>query len=168
MTLRNLVPSIWGKNNVPVRREEGNSVYSLQQEMNSLFDDFFRGFDMLPAQGMAGRFGAFSPSIDIKENEKEITVKAELPGLDEKDVEVHMADNTLTIKGEKKKETEDKGQNYYHLERSYGSFQRVIPLHVAINEKQVDATFKNGILTINLPKKDEAMAKGKKIAIKTD
>ena len=95
-------------------------------------------------------------------------MKAELPGLEEKDVEVLLDNETLTIKGEKKEEKEDKGKGYYHVECSYGSFHRVIPLPAGIDQKKVQAQFKNGVLNITLPKAEEAKAKGKKIPIKSE
>jgi len=88
--------------------------------------------------------------------------------MDEKDVEVLLSDDALTIKGEKKEEKEDKGKNYYHVERSFGSFQRVIPLPPGIDFQKAEAAFKKGILSISLPKTAEAKARGKKIAIKSE
>ena len=135
--------------------------------MNDLFDDFFRGFPLASAGALDDRFGSFYPSIDVKEGEKDIVVKAELPGLEEKDIEILLADDALTIKGEKKEEKEDKGKNYYHMERTYGSFHRVIPLPAEIDSKKVEATFKNGVLSVVLPKTEKAKAASKKISIKT-
>jgi HSP20 family protein len=103
--------------------------------------------------------------VDIREDDKEIVVAAELPGLDEKDLEVTMSDNALIIKGEKKGEHEERESGYSYRERSYGAFQRVIPLDVDVLEDQVAATFKNGVLTIVLPKSPDAQRKFKKIAI---
>jgi len=134
--------------------------------MNSLFDDFFRGFDITPHGFAAGGFGTFSPSIDIKESEKDFTIRAELPGVDEKEVEVTVTNDTVTIKGEKKEEKEDKGKNYYYMERSYGSFNRVIPLTEEIESDKAEASFKNGVLNITIPKSQTAKAKGTKVPIK--
>jgi len=135
--------------------------------MNQMFDEIFRGFDLTPFS--AGRsFGAFSPSVDVREGEKEVSIKAELPGLDEKDVEVTLTDDALTIRGEKKEEKEDKGKDYWHRETSYGSFHRVIPLPEGLNQEKVDARFKNGILTVTLPRLEGAKTKEKKIAVKTE
>jgi len=132
--------------------------------MNRLFDDFFRGADLMPARE---RLNRFVPSLDVRENDKEVTIKAELPGMDEKDVELLVTENSLTLKGEKKEEKEDKGKDYYHMERSYGSFQRVIPLPEGIDINKVEAKFKKGVLSINLPKLESARTKGKKIEIKS-
>jgi len=167
MNIKDLVPSVWRRTGLPISREEEEQpFYSLQRDVNQLFDDFFRGFDVAPFRFGSDRLRAFSPSIDIKENDKEFLIKAELPGMDEKDIEVNLFDDRLTIKGEKKDEKEDKGRDYYHMERSYGSFNRVIPLPEKVDTKKVDANFKNGVLSITLPKTEEAKAKGKKISIK--
>jgi len=138
----------------------------MQKEMNRLFDDFFRGIDTSPFGEESLR--KFSPAVDIRENEKEVAIQVELPGMDEKDVEVLLTDDTLTIKGEKKEEKEDKGKDHYHLERVFGSFQRVIPLPPGVDSQKTEAKFKKGILRIKLPKREEAKIKGKKIPISAD
>jgi HSP20 family protein len=167
MVKKNLLPSLWKGTSVPVK-ESDSPLYSFQQRMNDMFDEFFGGFNLALPGALEERVGAFRPSIDVKEGEKEIVVKAELPGLEEKDIEVLLAEDTLTIKGEKKEEKEDKGKNYYHLERSYGVFHRVIPLPAEVDAKKVEAKFKNGVLSIVLPKTEKAKATGKKISIKTE
>ncbi len=167
MAKKNLLPSLWKGTSVPVSRVD-SPFSSFQQRMNDLFDDFFRGFPLASPGAMDDRIGAFYPSVDVKEGEKEIVVKAELPGLEEKDIEVLLAEDALTIKGEKKEEKEDKGKNYYHMERSYGSFHRVIHLPVEVDANKVEAAFKNGVLSVVLPKTEKAKAAGKKINIKTE
>ena len=132
-----------------------------------MFDNFFRGFDVAPRGFAAGGMGIFTPSIDVKENEKEFIIKAELPGVEEKDIEVTVANDSVTIKGEKKEEKEDKDKNYYYMERSYGSFSRVIPLKAEIESSKAEARFKNGILDIKIPKNQSIKAKGTKVPIKT-
>lgn len=164
---RNLVPGIRRRGDLPLWRAEDHPFFNLQREMNQMFDDFFRGFDLVPFGGRRG-LGTFSPSIDVREGEKEITIKAELPGLDEKDVEVTLTDDALTIRGEKKDEKEEKGKDYWHRETSYGSFHRVIPLPKGLSHEKADAHFKKGILTITLPRLEEAKVQGKKIAVKTE
>lgn len=163
---RSLLPTVWKSTAVPESRDAGQPFYSLQKEMNRLFDDFFRGIDVSSFEEES--FRKFSPSVDIRENEKEVSIQVELPGLDEKDVEVLLTDNTLTIKGEKKEEKEDKGKNYYHVERTFGSFQRVIPLPTDLDSQKTEAKFKKGVLRITLPKLEGAKAKGKKIQIASD
>ena len=133
--------------------------------MDSLFDNFYRGFDIGPFES---RLGAFSPKVDVTENDKEIKISAELPGMDEKDIEVSLHNDMLTIKGEKKEEKEDKGKDYYRMERSYGSFLRTIPLPAEVETDKVEAKFKKGVLSITLPKTAKAVAETKKIAVKVE
>ncbi len=153
------------KSSVPVRREEYHPFSLLRQEMNTLFDNFFRGFDLEP---FAGRFGAFSPNIDVKESEKDISIIAELPGMDEKDIDVSLTRDALTIKGEKKEEKEEKRKDYYRMERSFGSFSRTIPLPAEIDTDKVKADFKKGVLTVTLPKTAKAIKETKKIPVKAE
>jgi HSP20 family protein len=163
MAIRNLVP--FRKKSVPVRREGENPFALLRREMDSLFDNFFRGFDVEPFES---RLGAFSPKVDVTENDKEIKVTAELPGMDEKDIDVSLQSDMLTIKGEKKEEKEDKGKDYYRMERSYGSFSRSIPLPVEVETNKIEAKFKKGVLSITLPKTAKAVAETKKIPVKVE
>lgn len=168
MPFKSFLPSIWRRSEHPMRRDEVNPLYALHREMNQMFDDFFRSFDFAPFSTFEERFRTFSPSVDIVENEKEVTVKVELPGMDEKDVDVLLTEDTLTIKGEKKEEKEDKGNDYYHMERTYGHFNRVIPLPREIDTANVEARFKNGILSITLPKWEVTKTKGTKVPIKVE
>ena len=163
MAITDLIPWKRDEKNLPVKRDEYDPLYNLQRSMNRLFDDFFNSFDLAPFGG----FGAFSPRVDVNESDKEIKVAAELPGLDENQIEVSLAHNVLTISGEKKEEKEDKGKNFYRMERSYGSFQRSVPLPVEIETDKVEAKFKKGVLTITLPKTAEARKQAKRIPIKT-
>jgi len=166
MPIKNYLPSLW-RGSAPVRSEHDHPFYVFQQEMNQLFDNFLRGFDAAPLNALEERLTGFSPIVDVKEDGKEVSIKAELPGIDEKDIDVILSENALIIKGEKKEEKEDKGKDYYQMERSYGSFHREIPLPAGIDNKKVDATFKNGILSITLPKTEDAKIAGRKIPIKT-
>jgi HSP20 family protein len=158
MPKKNLVSS---KKQAPVKREEYNPLSLLRHEMNSLFDNFFSGSELEPYTGRA-----FSPNIDMKESEKELRVSAELPGMDEKDIEVSLNRDSLTIKGEKKEEKEDKGKDYYRMERSYGSFSRTIPLPTEVEPDKVKAEFKKGVLTVTIPKTAKAIKETRKISIK--
>ncbi|GBD96866.1 MAG TPA: Hsp20/alpha crystallin family protein [Nitrospirae bacterium] len=163
MTLKNLVPS-FGKKKVPVRYDH-NPFSLLHEDMDKLFEDFFRGFEIEP---FGGRLSSFRPDIEVSENDKEIKITAELPGMDEKDIDVSLSDNTLTISGEKKEEKESKGKDYYMKERTYGSFRRSIPIYAEIEPEKVDARFKKGVLTITLPKSEKEIEKKKKIAVKVE
>lgn len=165
--IRNLLPSVWRRSEAPLRREEENPFYVLHREMNRMFDDFFRGFDF-PSPDDRGFIGGFAPSVDVRKDEKEVLVKAELPGMDEKDVEVVLADGVLTIRGEKKEEKEDKEGGYWRRELRYGSFNRDISLPEGLNMEKVDAKLKNGILTVSIPWLEAPKTKGKKITIKKE
>lgn len=161
MTFRDLMP--FGKKDVSITREEHSPLYRLRKEMDSLFDDFFRGFDLEPS--FEHRIGSFNPTVDVSENDKEIKVTAELPGIEEKEIDVTLNRNTITIKGEKKEEKEDTGKDYYRMERSYGSFSRSIPLPSEIELDKASAKFKKGVLTIKIPKTAKAIEEKKKIPI---
>lgn len=168
MSVRDLIP--WGReeNRVPslFRDSERDPFLSLHREVNRLFDDVFRGFDGgLPSVGRASSFGGNWPSVEISDNDKEIKVTAEVPGLDEKDIEVLLDDGVLTLRGEKRSETEDKDRQF--SERYYGRFERRIPLGYEIEEDRIDARFKNGVLSVTLPKTAKAQSQAKRIAIKS-
>lgn len=134
---------------------------ALHREMNRLFDDVFRGFDLAPFGSDRG-FGMSWPQIEVSETDKDVKVTAELPGLEEKDVQVELANGVLSIKGEKKTETEDKDRLF--TERTYGRFERRIPLE-DVDEDKVVASFKNGVLTVTAPKAPQAQSNVKRIAI---
>lgn len=136
----------------------------IRRDMDRLFDEMARGFGMPRAWGDGGTV----PRVDVQETDKAIEVKAELPGVEEKDLDLQLAEGMLTIKGEKKQEREEgeKGKGYYMMERSYGSFFRRIPLPAEVQQDKVEARFKNGVLTVSLPKSPEAAAKVKRIEVK--
>ena len=163
MTLRELIH--WNRPfNIPVGQRSGleRSLLSLQDDMNHLVQSFFgeRGIGR-----WTGGFETF-PAVDIIENDKDFKVKAELAGMQPEDVEVNVTDGFLTIKGEKKEEKEEKDENYLRRETSYGSFQRTIALPETANTEKAEATFRNGVLSIEVPKKAEAVQKPKKLQIK--
>lgn len=164
MTLRELIP--FTKKSVPVKRERENPFTLLRHDMDMLVNDFFRGVEMEP---FFGRYDMpFSPSVDITESEREIRVSAELPGMNEKDIDITLNHDSLTIKGEKKEEKEDKGKDYYRMERSYGTFCRTIPLPVEIETDKVSADYRKGILTITIPKSSKVLEEKKKIPVKVE
>jgi HSP20 family protein len=137
--------------------------FALHREMNRMFDDVFRGFDLAPF-GLSSRAqdGIGWPQIDIDETVKEVRITAELPGLDEKDVSLEIANGILSISGEKKTESEDEARRF--SERYYGRFERRIPLQ-DIEEDKASAAFKNGVLTVTVPKSAVAKSNGRRIAI---
>ena len=163
MAIKKSSPS--GEKSVPARREEYSPFSLFRSEMNRLFDNFFHGFDIEPFEK---QHGAFHPNIDVTETDKEIRVSAELPGMDNKDIEVSLTKESLTIRGEKKEEKEEKKKDYYRMERSYGSFSRTIPMPVEIDTEKAKAQFKKGVLTITLPKTAKVIRETKKITVKAE
>jgi len=140
---------------------------TLRSEMNSLFDNFFgRGFGALPRLFGDNTSGAVVPRIDVRETDTQLTVEAELPGLDEKDVKVTLQDGVLTIRGEKSFEKKDEQADYHVMERRYGSFQRAMRIPDTVDEDKIDARFDKGVLTVTLPKRPEAAPKERLIEIK--
>lgn len=170
MSVRDLVRRKQGKN-LPARRmePEQGGLISLQREMNRLFDSFFHGWDLDAFQGFGQvATGSFNPRVNVDETDKEVSVTAELPGLDEKDVSVELDENILTIRGEKKDEREEQGRDWHRVERSYGSFHRSIALPATPDAAKVKAEFKKGILTVSLPKRKEDQGRRRTIEIKTE
>ena len=152
------------KSLLPIGRDRGvarsdNPFISLQREIDRLFDDFTSGFPAL-GNGKAEML----PSMDVSETDKEIEITAELPGLEEKDVQINVADNLLTIRGEKKAEKEETDKNYRLIERSYGSFERTLQLPDGVNADAIKATIAKGVLKVTVPK--SAPAQVKKIDVK--
>jgi HSP20 family protein len=144
---------------------------AMRDEMDRMFERFEHGWPRLPSLfhrgGATAGFGGITvPDLDVRENTTSITVEAELPGVDEKDVSVTLANGLLTIKGEKKQEKEEKTDNYYVAERSFGSFARSIRLPDTVDEGKVEAKFDKGVLRITAAKKPEAVKAERKIEIK--
>jgi HSP20 family protein len=162
MNMRDLIP--WGRSQqtTPSRyRDEGDPFMTLHREMNRLFDDVFRGFDMAPFGSMS-RMASW-PHVEVVDNDKDVRISAELPGLEDKDVEVLVGDGVLTIRGEKKSAIEDKERAF--SERTYGRFERRIPLAWEVEDDKIEASFKNGVLTVTLPKSAESRSEVKRIAV---
>ena len=134
-------------------------VWGLQSDINRLFDAF-----MTPFEGTAIR-RTLSPKLDVAETKDKYEIKAEMPGIDEKDIELSMDDGVLTISGEKKTETESDDKGYWLKECSYGSFSRSVRLPENIADDKIVAKFDKGVLMIDVPKKEPTVAKAKKIAI---
>ena len=144
----------------------GDIFSAMRDEMDRMFERFERGWPSLPTllSRSVGR-DVILPEVDVHENTEQMTIEVDLPGVDENDVSVTLANGVLTIKGEKKAQREQKEENYYMSERSYGSFERSLPLPDTIDENQVEAKFDKGVLTIIAKKKPEAVKAEKKIQI---
>jgi HSP20 family protein len=162
MTIKDLIPWNKGRSMPFEGSEDVHPFLTMHREMNRMFDQVFRGFDLTPLS-MDRRLGGLGwPNIDIDETEKEIRVTAELPGLDEKDVELQIANGVLSISGERKSEAEDKERRF--SERFFGRFERRIPLD-DVDEQKAEASFRNGVLTVTLPKLQTAKQSVRRIAI---
>lgn len=154
--MTNLVPR--ARFGTPDRWSSDSPFFALQSEMNRLFDTTFRNFGVT-------QFGAEVgwPSVEVSETDKSVKVTADLPGIDEKDIDLRIEDNVLSLKGEKRTETQDKEKHY--SERFYGRFERRLSLPAEVDDERAEATFKNGVLTVTLPKSDRARDATKRIAI---
>jgi HSP20 family protein len=188
MELKKLAPWNWFKkeeeidHSIPVKHDTKGTLapqrqyepmLQLHRDIDRLFDHFFRGFN-LPSMGGVDLFpsleesGILKPKIDLSAAEGEYQLTVEIPGVSEKDVSVDISGNVMTIKGEKKQEKEEKDTNYYRIERSYGSFQRVLTLPDDVNQDAVKASFKNGILAVTMPRKALPHGEVKQIEITSE
>ena len=157
---------------VPSTTQAWTPFLSLRREMDRLFEDFGRGFsptrrsvfDVEPFWQQETKWAA--PAVDIAESQKAYEITAELPGMDEKNIEVKVANGNLIIKGEKQEEKEEKKKDYYMHERNFGSFERRFEMPEGVDADKIEASFKKGILTLTLPKKLEAQKPAKKIEVK--
>jgi HSP20 family protein len=133
-------------------------VQALQNRVNSLFRDMNGDSDPLAA-------ASFAPPVDIYEDEKKVVLKLEVPGIDEKDLDVRMENHTLTVKGERKMEKEEKEENFHRIERRYGSFFRAFTLPSTVDAEHIKADYQNGVLKVELAKKPEAQPKQIKVNV---
>ena len=147
-----------------VRWEPFRELTSLQDRMNRLFNDAYR-----PAQtGSEDDWalgGAWAPAVDIFEHEGNIVLRAELPGVDAKDVDIRLENNVLTLRGERKLDSAIKRESYHRVERSYGSFSRSFTLPMAVDQGKIKADYKDGVLNVTLPKREEAKPKQISISV---
>jgi HSP20 family protein len=165
MGIRDLIPWTKGQQ-LAARQETFDPFLTLHREMNRLFDDVFRGFGLPGRVGSPLMEGQFSwPRLELSETDKAVTVSAELPGLGERDVQVEIANGVLSIRGEKKTERGD-GSRFFS-ERYYGSFERQVPLE-GVEEDKAQAEFKNGVLTVTLPKSEQGNRNVKRIPVNTN
>jgi HSP20 family protein len=162
--MRDLIP--WGRSRTPSRHENrsydasASPFFTLRREMDRLFDDAFRGFGL---SAFGNENGAAWPHVEVVDRDKEVRVTAELPGLEEKDVELRVEDNVLVLSGEKRTEVDDKERQY--SERYYGRFERHVALPAEVDDERANASFRNGVLTITLPKTERARQRAKRIPI---
>ena len=142
-----------------LHRDDFRNLSTLQGQLNRLLEGAF------PAESDNGALTTWAPSVDIYETENELVLKADLPDVNEKDLDVHVENNMLTIHGERKFEQNTKEDNYLRIERSYGSFSRSFSLPNTVNTEAVKADYKNGVLTVELPKRAEAKPKQVKVNV---
>ncbi|HMO03073.1 MAG TPA: Hsp20/alpha crystallin family protein [Kiritimatiellia bacterium] len=167
--VKNLIPWKRKKHEVEVLKPHDDPTYHLSRSMADLVHELFRPFDeawsgslLHPARAAWSRL----PSIDVVESDDAVTVTADLPGLEEKDVEVVLDDHTLTLKGERREERTAKNGNVHRVERTFGSFYRSIPLPEGIDRDRVEATFKRGVLRVHLAKRPDARPSTRRIPVK--
>lgn len=164
---KSIVP--WrGKSQTPAPRDESYDPFvAFRREMDRMFDDFFSGFG---TRSLAPHFGGWSgvtPTIDVTENDKEVVVTAELPGVSDKDFEVTVSGDLLTLRGEKRSEHEERNGNAHYVERRFGSFSRSVRLPFEVRDESVDAKYDKGILTIRVPKPAELQRPARRIDVRT-
>ncbi|MGM0394681.1 MAG: Hsp20/alpha crystallin family protein [Thermodesulfobacteriota bacterium] len=188
MDMKKLAPWNWFKKEhesldktVPVKRDETSSgvarvpdhpLHRFHQEVDRLFEDAFRGFglgDGLTASlWPAAEQGLFKPRLDLGATENAYSISVEIPGVEAEDIRVDITSDTLTIQGEKKQINEEKDRHYYRLERSYGSFQRILSLPEDADRENITASFKNGILQVHIPRKSLPAPDVRQIEIQSD
>lgn len=148
-------------------------IQQIHSEIDRMFDSVFSGFGLPRFGSFRPEFpklseGLLKPTLDVGCTDKEYAISVEVPGVDEKDISLELSDNTLTIRGDKKREQEEKDKNYYRLERSYGSFQRVLSLPDDADQDRIKAKFKKGVLNITVPRRELPKANVKRIEVKTE
>lgn len=176
MGINDLVPWNWSKKRVPIRREGRGMLPdnfqdhfdNIHRQWNTLVEDLFAGFMPGTLSRFHSEVNSFSPRIDVNESAHELTVIAELPGMSQENVDISLNSDSVVIKGEKLSETNEQEGERSYIERSFGSFERIIPLTSRIDEDRVDAHFKNGVLTIKLPKVESEIKSAKKISVRTE
>jgi HSP20 family protein len=164
MQPKDLLPWNWHKKNVPSEVAEWEAPRSLRREMDAMMDDLFSGRGMWrgwPALRAAEEH--FLPALDVQNRADAVSVKLELPGMEEKDIQISIDDDVLVIRGEKRSEMEDTREGARWSECHYGAFERGIPLPADLDLDAVRATFKKGVLTVDLPKLESARESGERV-----
>jgi HSP20 family protein len=170
----NIVPWSWKRKRLPLGKDE-HAVSALQRQVNRLFAEFSSGSSFLPdffAEPLAQigeRWSSFAPNVNVNKTEKALVVTVEVPGMDERDIELSLTKDALTIRGERKQSHEEKGEDgWNYVESSYGTFERVVPLNeLVVHEDGVQASASKGIVTITLPLKESGAGGAKKVSIRS-
>lgn len=157
-----IIPWLSKREDRPGAASPETAVARFRDEMDHLFERFF--MDPFGSPADRGQF-LLGPRVDLAETENEITVKAELPGINPKEVDLRVEGNVLVIRGEKKHEKEEQRRSYHYVERQYGSFQRAIQLPMAVDPDKIEATYKDGVLTVAMAKRPDA--KPRRVTVKT-
>jgi HSP20 family protein len=161
-----LVP--WRDKSTPATRDDlHDPFFSFRQHVDRMFDDFFNGFGRRVVGSPFDSWAAPTPSLDLTETEKQIVVTAEMPGLDDKDFEVSVSGDILTLKGEKKAEHEHRNGDAHYMERRFGSFSRSVRLPFEVQDEKVDARYEKGVLTIRVPKPADMQRQIRRIEVRT-
>jgi HSP20 family protein len=164
MPISDILPWNRGSAKIPIKRNQIDLSKGFPEPASRTMDEFFNN----AFRSIMAPLESFCPQVDVIENEKDLKVVAEIPGIDEKDIQVTLSDDILSISGFKETEKEEKGKRFHHIERISGSFKRDVPLPVQVDVDRVEAVFKNGVITITLPKIYLSLSKGKHIAIRRE
>lgn len=171
MSIGEMVPWRWGS--LKRAGREDRPLESFRSEIASLHREMDRLFENLWSEGLASSLSSEDwarmevvPQLDVAEDDTSFSVKIDLPGMDEKDVDVTLSDRVLTVRGRKEEDKETKEKDFYRRERAFGSFRRSIEIPASIDASKIEASFRNGVLTIQLPKTREAQEKTRHIEVK--
>lgn len=164
MDIRDLAPW-WGSREAEGRQDDGNPLVRMHQDMDLMFERLFKDIDLGPRWGITAE-DRLVPDMDVVETDKGLEVTLDLPGLDEKELDVNLTDGVLAIKGEMETEKEEKGKEYIRTERRHGAYYRAFRLPIEVDESRVTAQFAKGVLTVHLPKTESAKKTAKKIEVR--
>jgi HSP20 family protein len=167
MPISDILPWNKERDKYAVQRRDQQSPFDFQEEMNRMIADFFQDpYEPMPMRRMQEFRSGFYPRMDISETEKEFRISSDMPGMDEKDINISLENDILTISGEKKVEREETGKSYYRAERRVGAFKRSIELPTGVDIDKIDARFSKGVLEISIPKPEQTVSQKKKITVK--
>ena len=166
MAITDLIPWKKNENSLALRRRELDPFGQLRREIDQMFNGMLGDWNR-PMNLLDRSLGSWMPQVDVSETAKELRVTAELPGMQQKDIEVSLVDGALTIKGEKREEHEEEKGDLHRSERQYGMFERTIPLASEVDADKVKASFKKGVLKITMPKTKEAQSNRRLIPVQS-